>query len=87
MFQDTVAVTKIKLSNTITELLMANKHEQEKFLITILINKLGDPDYKVAAKVVYHVKRLLTKRPKKKLDTLLEIERLVYRPNINIKAQ
>lgn len=58
MFQDTVAVTKIKLVSTIMDLIGSDKKEQEKQLIEIVVNKLGDPDYKVASKVVYETNKL-----------------------------
>jgi hypothetical protein len=58
VFQDTIAATKIKLSATITDLLIANRCEQEKYLIEILTNKLGDPDHEVAAKILYQLKKL-----------------------------
>lgn len=53
----------------------------------MLINKLGDPEYKVASRIIYDVKNYLVKCPKMKMDVLLEIERLVSRPNINERAQ
>jgi hypothetical protein len=41
---------------TLFDLIRANQHEQEKFIVEMIVNKLGDPDYQVAAKIVYNVK-------------------------------
>jgi hypothetical protein len=46
------------MSATIADLLIANKYEQEKYLIEILANKLGDPDHEVASKILYQLKKL-----------------------------
>ena len=55
MFQDTLAATKTKVAATIFELVAANPNEQQKVLFEMLVNKLGDPDYKVASQIVYHI--------------------------------
>ena len=41
---------------TLFDLIRANQHEQEKFIVEMIVNKLGDPDYQVSAKIVYNVK-------------------------------
>jgi len=87
VLHDQIAATKTKMISTIVDLLAASKVEQEKHLIEILINKLGDPDYQVASKVVHETKKILFKDEKKKLDLLYEVERLVCRQNIGEKAQ
>lgn len=83
---DTVATTKMKALMTVYELL-SSRPEQEKALLTQLVNKLGDPDYKMAAKASYLLETLLHKHPNMKTVVCLEVERLVFRPNVGAKAQ
>ncbi|XP_041037850.1 CCAAT/enhancer-binding protein zeta [Carcharodon carcharias] len=83
---DTVQATKARALATVHEIL-CNKPEQEKALLTQLVNKLGDPQYKLATKASYLLKTLLHKHPNMKTVICCEIERLLYRPNISLKAQ
>lgn len=87
VFQDTLATTKYKVTHTLFELIAFNPFEQMRTILETLINKLGDPEYKVASRIIYDVKNYLSKCPKMKMDVLMEIERLVSRQNINQRAQ
>ncbi|XP_075059437.1 CCAAT/enhancer-binding protein zeta isoform X2 [Mixophyes fleayi] len=83
---DTLIATKAKSLNVVHELL-CNKPEEEKTLLVLLVNKLGDPHYKIATKASYLLEMLLNKHPNMKVVVCLEVERLLYRPNIGEKAQ
>lgn len=83
---DTVAATKAKALATAHELL-CNRPEQEKALLAQVVNKLGDPEYKTAAKASYLLETLLHRHPNMKAVVCCEVERLVFRPNISAKAQ
>ncbi|XP_041853196.1 CCAAT/enhancer-binding protein zeta [Melanotaenia boesemani] len=83
---DTVAATKMKALTTAHELL-CSRPEQEKALLIQVINKLGDPEYKMAAKTSYLLETLLHKHPNMKRVVCCEVERLMFRPNISPKAQ
>ncbi|KAI0233815.1 CCAAT/enhancer-binding protein zeta [Lamellibrachia satsuma] len=83
---DTVAASKQKALATVFELL-ANKPEQEKVLLSMMVNKLGDPEYKTASKAVHQLNRLVDRHANMKGVVVLEVERLLYRPNISVKAQ
>ncbi|XP_056422944.1 CCAAT/enhancer-binding protein zeta [Hyla sarda] len=83
---DSLITTKAKSLNVISELL-CNKPEEEKALLVLLVNKLGDPQYRVATKASYLLEMLLNKHPNMKVVVCLEVERLLYRPNISEKAQ
>lgn len=83
---DTVAATKAKALATAHELL-CNRPEQEKALLIQVVNKLGDPEYKTAAKASYLLETLLHKHPNMKVVVCCEVERLMFRPNISPKAQ
>ncbi|CAJ1077686.1 LOW QUALITY PROTEIN: CCAAT/enhancer-binding protein zeta [Xyrichtys novacula] len=83
---DTVAATKAKALATAHELL-CNRPEQERALLIQVVNKLGDPEYKTAAKASYLLETLLHKHPNMKAVVCCEVERLMFRPNISPKAQ
>ncbi|XP_034755237.1 CCAAT/enhancer-binding protein zeta isoform X2 [Etheostoma cragini] len=83
---DTVAATKAKALATAFELL-CNRPEQERALLIQVVNKLGDPEYKTAAKASYLLESLLHKHPNMKAVVCCEVERIMFRPNISAKAQ
>ncbi|XP_054616874.1 CCAAT/enhancer-binding protein zeta [Dunckerocampus dactyliophorus] len=83
---DTVAATKAKALTTAHELL-CQRPEQEKALLVQLVNKLGDPEYKMAAKASHLLETLLHKHPNMKVVVCCEVERLMFRANISAKAQ
>ncbi|XP_022622596.1 CCAAT/enhancer-binding protein zeta [Seriola dumerili] len=83
---DTVPATKAKALATAHELL-CTRPEQERALLIQVVNKLGDPEYKTAAKASYLLETLLHKHPNMKVVVCCEVERLMFRPNISAKAQ
>eukprot|EP00075_Anas_platyrhynchos_P020432 XP_027309685.1 CCAAT/enhancer-binding protein zeta [Anas platyrhynchos] len=83
---DSVTATKARALAAAHELL-CNKPEQEKFLLVQLVNKLGDPQNKIATKASYLLETLLYKHPNMKGVVCSEMERLLYRSNISVKTQ
>uniref|UniRef100_A0A914UHC0 CCAAT-binding factor domain-containing protein n=1 Tax=Plectus sambesii TaxID=2011161 RepID=A0A914UHC0_9BILA len=61
--------------------------EQEQFLLPLLVNKLGHPNYKVASKVCNFLSVLAQRQPNMRPVIVKEVERLIYRPNISQRAQ
>lgn len=59
--------------------LLAAKPEQEAQLLTILTNKLGDPNRKVASKAGYLLSCLLTQHPLMGPVVVREIESFLFR--------
>uniref|UniRef100_A0A672TGG9 CCAAT/enhancer-binding protein zeta n=1 Tax=Strigops habroptila TaxID=2489341 RepID=A0A672TGG9_STRHB len=83
---DSLAAVKSRALAVAHELL-CNKPEQEKVLLVQLVNKLGDPQNKIATKASYLLETLLHKHPNMKGVVCSEVERLLYRSNINVKTQ
>ncbi|XP_061667590.1 CCAAT/enhancer-binding protein zeta isoform X2 [Syngnathoides biaculeatus] len=83
---DTVTATKSKALATAYELL-CQFPEQERALLIQLVNKLGDPEYKMAAKASHLLETLLHRHPNMKVVVCCEVERLMFRANISPKAQ
>ncbi|KAL1517383.1 hypothetical protein ABEB36_001152 [Hypothenemus hampei] len=84
--QDTVENNKEKAITAMFKLLCGNP-EQEKNLLTNIINKLGDPSQKVASKAIYCLTQLLFKHPNMQPVVLKEVEKLLFRSNINMRTQ
>jgi len=84
--RDTVPGIRDKTTGTMYELLAA-KPEQEQRLLTAIVNKLGDPNRKVASRASYLLGQLVIKHPNMKMTVIQEVERMIYRPNIAAKAQ
>ena len=53
----------------------------------MLVNKLGDPEKKVASKACQFLIRLVQQHPNMKPVVVEEVERLIYRTNVAPKAQ
>ncbi|KFP92470.1 CCAAT/enhancer-binding protein zeta, partial [Apaloderma vittatum] len=83
---DSLTATKSRALAVAHELL-CNKPEQEKVLLVQLVNKLGDPQNKIATKASYLLEMLLHKHPNMKGVVCSEVERLLYRSNVNVKTQ
>ncbi|XP_070497561.1 nucleolar complex protein 1 [Chironomus tepperi] len=61
--------------------------EREAYLLTILVNKFGDPDKKIASKCTYNLRQILLSHPNMAHVMILETEKLIFRKNINDLAQ
>ncbi|XP_075993392.1 CCAAT/enhancer-binding protein zeta isoform X2 [Genypterus blacodes] len=83
---DTVSATKSKALNAAHELL-CGRPEQERALLIQIVNKLGDPEYKTAAKASHLLEAVLHKHPNMKAVVCGEVERLMFRPNVGRRAQ
>ncbi|XP_064599583.1 CCAAT/enhancer-binding protein zeta-like [Liolophura sinensis] len=83
---DTILATKQSALSAIYSLLV-NKPEQEKMLLGMLVNKVGDPDHKIASKSSHLLSTLVECHPNMKMVVVKETEQLLHRPNISLKAQ
>eukprot|EP00105_Crassostrea_gigas_P005739 XP_011419440.1 PREDICTED: CCAAT/enhancer-binding protein zeta [Crassostrea gigas] len=86
MSKDNIMATRQKAMGIFFELL-AEKPEEEKVLLALLVNKVGDPEYKIAAQASHLLTKLVDKHPNMKAVVVKEVEQLLYRPNIPVKAQ
>ncbi|XP_061172895.1 CCAAT/enhancer-binding protein zeta-like [Saccostrea echinata] len=86
MSKDNILATRQKALGIFFQLL-AEKPEEEKVLLALLVNKVGDPEYKVAAQASHLLTKLVDKHPNMKMVVTKEVEQLLYRPNIPVKAQ
>lgn len=79
-------INKIKAIISVSNLLKKCP-EREAFLLTILVNKFGDPDKKIASKATYQLRQILLTHPNMAHVMILEAEKLIFRNNINDLAQ
>lgn len=75
---DTLEYVKEKALKAAYELLAA-KPELEGQLLTIVVNKLGDPSRKIASKAGYLISCLLTQHPVMGVVVVREIEQFIFR--------
>ncbi|CAF4515606.1 unnamed protein product, partial [Rotaria sp. Silwood2] len=83
---DTIGQIRIK-AITMLERLLSQRPEQEKRLLELIVDKLGDSDSNVAAKTLHLLNQLLEKHSGMKTVVVNEIERLLFRQNIRQSAQ
>ncbi|XP_007671470.2 CCAAT/enhancer-binding protein zeta isoform X2 [Ornithorhynchus anatinus] len=83
---DSLAATKMRAISVAHELL-CNKPEEEKAFLVQLVNKLGDPQNRIATRASHLLETLLFKHPNMKGVVCGEVERLLYRVNVSPKAQ
>ncbi|XP_002709966.3 CCAAT/enhancer-binding protein zeta [Oryctolagus cuniculus] len=83
---DSLVTTKTRALLAAHELL-CNKPEEEKALLVQVVNKLGDPQNRIATKASHLLETLLCKHPNMKGVVCGEVERLLFRSNISTKAQ
>ncbi|XP_040849010.1 CCAAT/enhancer-binding protein zeta [Ochotona curzoniae] len=83
---DSLVATKTRALLAAHELL-CNKPEEEKALLVQVVNKLGDPQNKIATKASHLLETLLSQHPNMKGVVCGEVERLLFRSNISSKAQ
>nr|XP_019597596.1 PREDICTED: CCAAT/enhancer-binding protein zeta [Rhinolophus sinicus] len=83
---DSLITTKTRALIVAHELL-CNKPEEEKALLVQVVNKLGDPQNRIATKASHLLETLLCKHPNMKSVVCGEVERLLFRSNISSKAQ
>ncbi|RLN54043.1 hypothetical protein BBJ29_003161 [Phytophthora kernoviae] len=67
--------------------LLRAKPEQEAVLLAMLVNKLGDPDRKIAAYLHRMLQDLLREHPAMKRVVVDEVERLLTRPKVSDRAK
>ena len=67
--------------------LLKTKPEQESRLLSILVNKLGDPSRKIASNAVYLMHSLLEEHPGMKVIVVQDVENFLFRPGLSQRAQ
>uniref|UniRef100_A0A1B0DBX4 CCAAT-binding factor domain-containing protein n=1 Tax=Phlebotomus papatasi TaxID=29031 RepID=A0A1B0DBX4_PHLPP len=67
--------------------LLIHSPEKEAMLLSMIVNKMGDPTVKVAAKAQYHLTEVANKHPNMCGVIVKEAERVIFRPNISERAQ
>mmetsp|Transcript_4823 Transcript_4823/g.20733 ORF Transcript_4823/g.20733 Transcript_4823/m.20733 type:complete len:749 (-) Transcript_4823:208-2454(-) len=66
---------------------LVDRPEGERLLLGIIVNKIGDPERKVATKAIYSLQKLLEKHPAMKSIVLSQVEELVFRKNVKRRTQ
>ena len=83
---DSITHSKRKAQHIAFELL-CDKPEQEQQLLSILVNKLGDPERKVASNSAHLLNSLLQRHRGMKLVVAREVESFLHRSSVSSRAQ
>lgn len=67
--------------------LLEKKSEQERRLLTALVNKLGDPERRAASSAAYLLTRLLSVHPNMKMVVIDEVDSFLFRPHVGLRAK
>ncbi|XP_071716920.1 protein SLOW WALKER 2 [Rutidosis leptorrhynchoides] len=84
--RDVLATLKDKALKTIYALLRS-KSEQERRLLSALVNKLGDPENKAASNADYLLAKLLSDHPNMKAVVIDEVDNFLFRPHLVLRAK
>ncbi|WVZ66608.1 hypothetical protein U9M48_015800 [Paspalum notatum var. saurae] len=68
-------------------ILLKSKSEQERRLLTALVNKLGDPERRAASSAAYLLTCLLSAHPNMKMVVIDEVDSFLFRPHVGLKAK
>ncbi|XP_018839909.1 uncharacterized protein C4F10.09c-like [Juglans regia] len=67
--------------------LLKSKSEQERRLLSALVNKLGDPENKGASNADFHMANLLSDHPNMKVVVIDEVDSFLFRPHLGLRAK
>ncbi|XP_073272083.1 protein SLOW WALKER 2 [Primulina huaijiensis] len=67
--------------------LLSSKSEEERRILSSLVNKLGDPENKVASNADYHLANLLADHPNMKGVVIDEVDNFLFRPRLVLRAK
>lgn len=67
--------------------LLSSKSEEERRILSSLVNKLGDPENKVASNADYHLANLLADHPNMKAVVIDEVDNFLFRPRLELRAK
>lgn len=84
--RDVLAVLKDKALKTMYTLLKS-KSEQERRLLSALVNKLGDPENKAASNADFHLSKLLSDHPNMKAVVIDEVDNFLFRPHLGLRSK
>ncbi|CAK7356462.1 unnamed protein product [Dovyalis caffra] len=67
--------------------LLKSKSEQERRLLSALVNKLGDPQNKSASNADFHLSNLLSDHPNMKAVVIDEVDSFLFRPHLGLRSK
>ncbi|GAV61402.1 CBF domain-containing protein [Cephalotus follicularis] len=84
--RDMLPILKDKALKTMYALLKS-KSEQERRLLSALVNKLGDPQNKGASNADFYLTNLLSDHPNMKVVVIDEVDSFLFRPHLGLRAK
>ncbi|PIA53742.1 hypothetical protein AQUCO_00900373v1 [Aquilegia coerulea] len=84
--RDMLPILKDKALKTMY-LLLKGKSEQERRLLSALVNKLGDPENKGASNADYYLSDLLEAHPNMTAVVIDEVDSFLFRPHLGLRSK
>ncbi|KAF5194073.1 CCAAT/enhancer-binding protein zeta [Thalictrum thalictroides] len=84
--RDILPILKDKAIKTMCALFEGNQ-EQERRLLSALVNKLGDPENKCAANASYNLLKIFKVHPYMKAVVIDEVDHFLFRPHLGLRAK
>lgn len=84
--RDMLPILKDKALKTMY-VLLTSKSEQERRLLSALVNKLGDPENKGASNADFYLTNLLSAHPNMKAVVIDEVDSFLFRPHMSLRAK
>ncbi|CAL4117620.1 unnamed protein product, partial [Meganyctiphanes norvegica] len=84
---DSIEQNKSRGIRCLLNLLSNHPKQESDTILEALVNKLGDPNRKVASNTMYGLRTLLQRRPQLKVQVVNMVEILLYRTNMKEKAK
>jgi ribosome biogenesis protein MAK21 len=84
---DTVLHSREISVRVLADLVQARPQEQASVILASLVNKLGDPEKKLASKICYHLTCVIKKKEVLRSPIAKELEIFLARSNLTIHAQ
>jgi ribosome biogenesis protein MAK21 len=81
MIHDQVQNGRERAMRVVFDLLLAYKCEFTETLLQLLVNKIGDPDRKVASRVIYYLQGIIEKYEELTLTSVKAVQNEATRPN------
>lgn len=84
--KSTIAHNREVSARLLYSLLLHNPHEQASNTLALLVNKLGDPERKLASRISYYLEEVIKKHPQQTMPAIQAVLNLCSNPQVPEKA-
>lgn len=84
--KSTIAHNREVAARLLYSILLHNPHEQASNTLALLVNKLGDPERKLASRISYYLEEVIKKHPQQTMAVVQAVLDLCSKPQVPEKA-